>query len=176
MAYFIYIFGLMFAQLLESLEPQETAQTYHISGKVTGGVKNVSVFLDRFPNRHCAIDLELCIDPLCRNMSEQVQTKSPNETASSEDYYETYEFWTQLNVTSQPEYYHLIFCWEGMKRDSVILLPPVDVNNGTKIMVPIKTDQVVDIEMKKSTFPNEEPFHCSFKRRLCKFNSPVEDD
>uniref|UniRef100_A0A915HMG4 Uncharacterized protein n=1 Tax=Romanomermis culicivorax TaxID=13658 RepID=A0A915HMG4_ROMCU len=63
-----------------------------------------------------------------------------------------------------------------MKRDSIILLPPVDVNDGTKIRVPIKTDRVVDIEMKKSTFPNEEPFHCSFKRRLCKFNSPVEDD
>uniref|UniRef100_A0A915IQ36 Uncharacterized protein n=1 Tax=Romanomermis culicivorax TaxID=13658 RepID=A0A915IQ36_ROMCU len=41
MGYFIYTFGLMFAQLLESSEPQETAQIYHMSGKLTGGVKNL---------------------------------------------------------------------------------------------------------------------------------------
>uniref|UniRef100_A0A915LAZ4 Uncharacterized protein n=1 Tax=Romanomermis culicivorax TaxID=13658 RepID=A0A915LAZ4_ROMCU len=162
----IHLFGLMFAQLLASVEPLEMGEIYHLSGKVTGGAKNVSVFLDHFPHfpkSNCAVDLELCIDPLCVHRTEEVQTKLPNGIASSKDYYETYEFWVHLNDTSRPKYYRLIFCWGDEKRDEDIYLPAAERNNGTEFIVSNRKDQVVDIEMKESAFSTEKLFHCSFK-------------
>uniref|UniRef100_A0A915JPC6 Secreted protein n=1 Tax=Romanomermis culicivorax TaxID=13658 RepID=A0A915JPC6_ROMCU len=84
-------FGFVLAQLLASVA---MGQIYHVSGKVTGGPKNLSIVLYSYDrSKDCIYMVELCMDRLCKKKVDQVRTKLPNGTVSSKDYYETYEFW-----------------------------------------------------------------------------------